>query len=358
MLDLETYQIVNVLAVCIGLIFGMIAQKKQFCFSGSIKDYILTKSTKRASSVIMAMLVAIISSQSLFFYYDIDISQSIYYKENINYFAIIFGSCLFGAGMMIADGCGNRSLVKFAQGDSNALVTLLFIAIFAYGTSKGFLSGFLRPFTQNDYLIELSSYITNISLNIYALIFVLFVLLAFFVRKIKRIFSLADGFFIGLLIACAWALTGILGEESMERLIDLQAISFIYPSAQSLELFMFYQVNELQFSVALLLGVVLGSFLMSSVNKKYSFGCTSNVNINKVKYNMIGGALMGTGGILSIGCTVGQGLSGLSTLAFSSLLAIVCIFISGFITAKILNKYNKLPMCFIFEWNDTSNYQI
>ena len=61
---------------------------------------------------------------------------------------------------------------------------------------------------------------------------------------------------------------------------------------------------------------------------------------------------MGTGGILAIGCTVGQGLSGLSTLAFSSALAIISIFISGLITAKILNKYDKLPMCFIFEWDD------
>ena len=70
---------------------------------------------------------------------------------------------------------------------------------------------------------------------------------------------------------------------------------------------------------------------------------------------MIGGALMGMGGILAIGCTVGQGLSGLSTLAFASLLAIISIFISGYFTAKILAKYNKLPMCFIFEWNDENS---
>jgi uncharacterized membrane protein YedE/YeeE len=69
---------------------------------------------------------------------------------------------------------------------------------------------------------------------------------------------------------------------------------------------------------------------------------------------MIGGALMGTGGIMAIGCTVGQGLSGLSTLAFSSGLAIISIFISGVITARILNKYEKLPMCFIFEWDDNT----
>ena len=61
---------------------------------------------------------------------------------------------------------------------------------------------------------------------------------------------------------------------------------------------------------------------------------------------------MGVGGVLAIGCTVGQGLTGFSTLAFASLLAILSIFLSGYITAVILGKKDKLPMCFIFEWND------
>ncbi|MBD3830221.1 MAG: YeeE/YedE family protein, partial [Arcobacter sp.] len=134
--------------------------------------------------------------------------------------------------------------------------------------------------------------------------------------------------------------------------IELVGISFVYPTAKTLELFTYYQVNEVTFGISMVVGVLTGTFIMSFFNKKYSFGCTANKNINKVKYNMIGGALMGTGGIMAIGCTVGQGLTGLSTLAFASALAIISIFISALITAKILNKYEKLPMCFIFEWND------
>ena len=103
---------------------------------------------------------------------------------------------------------------------------------------------------------------------------------------------------------------------------------------------------------------------MSKFNRRYSFGCTAAKGENRVRNNMIGGALMGTGGILSIGCTVGQGLTGLSTLAFASFIAILSIFISGYITAIILNRKNQLPMCFIFEWEDDdkngnpSDYQI
>lgn len=352
MFDLEIYEIVNILGLFIGIAFGVIAQKNQFCFSGSIKDYILTKSTKRGASVIMAMIIAIISTTLMANHFGIDLTQSSYFKSNINYFAIIFGGLLFGAGMMIADGCSSRSLVKYAQGDSNALITLIFIAIFAYATTKGMLYGILNPFINSPFLIELSSNIKNVQMNIFVVLAILIIILLVLVKKVKRIFTLIDGVLIGLLVSVAWFVSGYIGQDSMEREIALSSITFVYPTAKALELFTYYQVNELSFGITIICGVLIGTFLMSFSNKKYSFGCTSNQNINKVKYNMIGGALMGTGGILAIGCTVGQGLSGLSTLAFSSALAIISIFISALITAKILNKYEKLPMCFIFEWDD------
>lgn len=353
MFDLETYEIVNILGLFIGIAFGVIAQKKQFCFSGSIKDYILTKSTKRGASVIMAMIVAIISTTLMANYFQIDLTQSAYFKNNINYFAIITGGLLFGTGMMIADGCSSRSLVKYAQGDTNALITLIFIGIFAYATTKGLLYGILDPFINNTFLIEISANLENFKMNIFVVLAILVAILLYIIKKVKRVFSLFDGVLVGLLVSIAWFVTGYIGQDSMERVIDLTGISFVYPSAKTLELFTYYEVNELSFGISMVIGVLIGTFVMSFINKKYSFGCTSGQNINKVKYNMIGGALMGVGGIMAIGCTVGQGLTGLSTLAFSSALAILSIFISAIITGKILAKYNKLPMCFIFEWEDT-----
>ncbi len=357
--DFEVYEIVNILGLLLGITLGAVAQKKQFCFSGSIKDYILTKSTMRGSSVIMAMITAIITTTLVATQFELDLTQTVYYKENINYFAIIFGAILFGIGMMLADGCSNRQLIKFAQGDINSLITLIFIGIFAYATTKGFLFGYLNPFTNNETLISWSSAIENFTMNIYVVITLLSIILIYLIKKVKRVWSLVDGVAVGLLVAASWYITGVIGEESMERTIDLTGITFVYPTGKTLEFFTYYQVNELNFSISLVIGVLVGAFFMSKVNKKYSFGCTANQNINRTKYNMIGGALMGTGGVLSIGCTVGQGLTGLSTLAFASALAIITIFISAVITALFLNKKNKLPMCFIFEWKDnTPNYQI
>jgi len=357
--ELEIYELVNILGFILGLSLGAIGQKNQFCFSGSIKDYILTKSTMRGSSVIMAIIVAIISSAIVSNYFEIDLTESIYYRENLNYFSIALGGILFGVGMMLADGCSNRQLVKFAQGDTNSLITLLFIGIFAYATVKGFLNGFFNPIINNPTLLEWSSVVGNVTMNIYAVVIVLALLLLFLVKKLKRLISLWDGVLIGILVSAGWYITGIIGQESMERIIDLESVTFVYPIGRTIDFFTYYQVNQLNFSISLVLGVIVGAFLMSKANKRYSFGCTAAKSENRVKFNMVGGALMGTGGVLSIGCTVGQGLTGMSTLALASAVAIGSILISGSIAAVILNKKNRLPMCFIFEWKDNSpDYQI
>lgn len=348
----EIFEIVNILGLILGALFGMIAQKRQFCFSGSIKDYMLTKSTMRGASVVMAMIVAIISTSIIASYYELDFSQTPYYRENINYFVIILGGLMFGVGMMLADGCSNRHLVKFAQGDKNSLISIVFIGIFAFATARGFISGFLSPITNNPTLIELSALIEEKTMNIYVVLGILLLILFILTKRLKRIFSLWDGVLIGLIVAAAWSVTGILGEESIERVVNIEGISFVYPTGKTIELFMLYQVNELTFSISLVLGVLIGAFTMSKFNKRYSFGCTAAKGENRVRNNMIGGALMGTGGVLSIGCTVGQGLTGLSTLAFGSALAIASIFLGGLVAAIYLNKKNELPMCFIFEWND------
>jgi uncharacterized membrane protein YedE/YeeE len=352
-MELEVYEIVNILAFVIGLIFGAIAQKTQFCFSGSIKDYILTGSTKRAASVLMAMIVAILCTSFISGHYEIDLQSSVYFKENINYFTIILGGVLFGAGMMIADGCSSRHLIKFAQGDSHSFVAVIFIGLFAFATTKGLLSPIIIPLTNSETLINISTLITNFVMNIYFVVSVLVLALYFVMeKKLSRITQLYDGVIVGLLVGIAWYITGVIGSESMERTINLSALAFVYPTANSIDTLTNYSIIELKHSVILIVGVFSGALIMSMFNKKYSFGCLANNKGSKLNNAMVGGALMGVGGVLAIGCTVGQGLSGLSTLAFSSLLAISSIMLSGWFTAKILKKKERLPMCFIFEWND------
>jgi uncharacterized membrane protein YedE/YeeE len=351
--EYEIYKIVNILGFILGVLFGIVAQKCQFCFSGSIKDYMLTKSTKRGASVVLAMIVAIVSTSLITNFNDIDFISTNFYKENVNYFTIVLGGALFGAGMIMADGCSSRHLIKFAQGDNHSLITLIFIGIFAYAATKGLFYEPISLVTQNETLLNISSSIGNFTLSLWFILpLLLFILWILIDKKVSRLVSLSDGIFIGLFIAVGWYITGVIGSDAMERSISTISMTFVYPTAQTLELFTQYENFNLTFGISIILGVLVGAFTMSKFNKRYSFGCTSNIKRNKLAYNMIGGAMMGVGGVLAIGCTVGQGLTGLSTLASASFVAITSIMVSGYISAIYFKRKDKLPMCFVFDWDD------
>lgn len=349
-LDLEQYEIINIFALLIGLVYGLVAQKTQFCFSGSIKDYILDKSTRRSASIITAIITAIVSSQLLASVYNIDFNQSIYLQANINYISIILGGLLFGSGMMLADGCSSRHLVKFAQGDLHSLVTIVFISVFAYMTSKGIFSYASGLIQKNDFLLGLSTIIPNKPLPIFIILALLLLALWKLTPTLKNLLRCFDGLIVGLLIGFSWFVTGILGFNEFEALA-LEGLSFVFPSGKTLEYLMFFSGSTLSFSVSIIFGVLSGAFLMSMINKKYRFGCAAPQKNNKLKNAMVGGSLMGVGGILSLGCTIGQGLTGVSTLAFASLLAISSIVVSAYFTAVYMKKKDTLVACFSFDWH-------
>lgn len=348
--SLESYEVVNIVAFVIGLAYGIVAQKTQFCFSGSIKDFVLTKSTRRSASVLMAVLSAIVSSQFLAHTYGIDLAKSVYLQTDINYFSILFGGSLFGAGMMLADGCSSRHLVKFSQGDLHSLVTIVFIAVFGYISAKGILAIGLEPIAKNEWLLHVSGWIPNQPLPLYVVIPLLLAALWKVVPGFKNLLSCMDGAVVGVLIGCAWYVTGVLGFDDFEPLA-LEALSFVFPSGKTLEYLMFFSGSTLSFSVSVVFGIVFGAFLMSFFNKKYRFGCVVSQNSSKLKNGIIGGMMMGMGGILAMGCTIGQGLSGISTLAFASFVAIGSIMVSAYFTAKWMAKRDALPRCFDFDWS-------
>ncbi len=348
--DLEPNQIVNICAVFIGLVYGIIAQKTQFCFSGSIKDFVLRKSTRRSASILTAMISAILFSQLLSYAYTIDYSMTIYLQPNINYFTIVVGGVLFGIGMMRADGCSSRHLVKFSQGDLHSLVTLLCVAVFAYMTAKGLFSQSIALVQTNGTLLDLSSLIPNRPVSMLLIIFLLVLALWKVVPDVKNLLRCSDGLVVGLLIGLSWFVTGVLGFDAFETM-PLESLSFVYPSGKTLEYLMFFSGSTLSFSISVVFGIIAGGFVMSLFNKKYKFSCAAPQNSDKLKNSMIGGSLMGIGGILAMGCTIGQGLSGISTLALSSFVAIVSISVSAYMTALYMAKKEALPSCFNFDWS-------
>jgi len=347
---MDENNIFTIIALLLGVAYGFVAQQKQFCFSGSIKDIILFKHTRRTASLIVAITTAVFATQSLGYFFEIDYTTTKYYV-NINYLFIILGGALFGYGMMVSDGCSSRHLIKFAQGDMNSFYILTVLGIFSYLTYS-FISANFEAIYSNSLIVN-SMMDTIFEIPLYIMAPILLYLLYKSLTNCMNFFQVLDGVIIGLLIALTWYLTTIYAEELFLD-ITSQSLSFVYPLGKIGEyIFSFFNFEHLHFGVVTVFGIIFGSFISSKINPQFSkkMMCdNSKQNPPKLPMKLFGGACMGVGGILAVGCTVGQGLSGLSTLSFASFLAISSIYISAYFTAKWLHKKNALIACFVFDF--------
>jgi uncharacterized membrane protein YedE/YeeE len=341
------------MSLAIGFAYGFVAQREQFCFSGGIKDIILFKHTRRTASLVVAITTTIILTQILGFYQEMDFQETRYYS-NINYLFIILGGILFGYGMMISDGCSSRHLIKMAQGEKESFYIIISLGIFAFITYK--LLGIYGDYIYNNALIDFFQTDLALALPIVVVLVIVFFLLYKSLKKCINILQTWDGFLIGLIITAGWFVTDYFYNQLfLEQ--TLQSLSFVYPLGKSIEFFTSgFDINVIyMFPVLSMFGVVLGAFISSLTNKKYSkkqMCDNSMMNPPSLKMKLFGGACMGVGGILAIGCTVGQGLSGVSTLSLASFLAIGSIYISAYITAIYMNKKNALIACFVFDFEE------
>lgn len=348
----EETTIYLLLSLSLGFAYGFIAQREQFCFSGGIKDIILFKHTRRTASLIVAITTTVIFTQFFSWYLGIDFQNTRYFA-NINYLFIVLGGLLFGYGMMVSDGCSSRHLIKMAQGDKESFFILIALGLFAFLTYK-----ILSLFGTQIYSLNIVKlFQVDFAWSVPFLIVMIIVsfLLYKSLKKCMHILQTWDGFLIGLLITFGWLATyyfyNLLFLE--ER---LQSLSFVYPLGKSIEfLTSGFSIEILtMFPVLTMIGVILGAFISAKTNAKYSkkqMCDNSYQNPPKLPMKLFGGACMGVGGILAVGCTVGQGLSGVSTLSLASLVAIVSIYSSAYITAVYMNKKNALIACFVFDFN-------
>jgi uncharacterized membrane protein YedE/YeeE len=343
----------TLLAILFGILYGVLAQRKQFCFSGSIKDFILFKHTRRTASLVVAISSVVIFTQLIAYFYNIDFTQTKYYVH-INYLFIVIGGLMFGYGMMISDGCSSRHLIKLAQGDISSLYILITLGLFAYLTYS-ILSQYYDTIYTNK-IIKYFTFDNSYQLSLLIILPILSIFLFKSLKKCKNFFQTLDGLAIGLLISIVWYTTNIISDYYFIE-ISSQSLSFVYPIGKLMEFsFLGFNSQYLIFPVLIVIGVLIGAFISSQFNKQYSkkYMCDiSNKNPPKLFARLIGGAYMGTGGILSIGCTVGQGLSGVSTLSSSSFIAILSIYISAFFTAKQMEKKNALIACFVFDFHNS-----
>lgn len=352
--------IVAWLAFALGVVFGAVAQRVDFCTMGAISDIVQMGDWRRMRMWLLAIAVAIVGANGLEAMGVIDLSKSIYTASRTTWLSSIVGGVLFGFGMTLASGCGSKTLIRLGGGNLKSAVVLMALAISAYMTLKG-LFGIWRvealDVVRFDTSVlgagrsDLGSIVgALVGTGPWTRLFVasaVAIALAAFVfasREFRRDRKLVLGsIVIGAVIVAGWYVTAHIGyvaenpqtlEESFVATNSgrAESFSFVSPVAYLLELLLLWsdQSKIVTFGIAAVIGVAAGSAAMAVAMRRFrweSFSSTEDL-VN----HLVGGVLMGFGGVTALGCTIGQGLTGISTLAVGSILAFVSI-IAGCVLA-------------------------
>jgi len=324
----------------LGIIFGATAQRTNFCTMGALSDIIFMGNWDRFRAWLLAIAVAILCSQMLHLTETINLNKSIYLTTNLGWAGAVLGGALFGFGMTLASGCGNKTLVRLGAGNMKSLVVFIFMGIFAYMTLRGFI-GPARVELEGMTIIDLKakgfssqgmpeflSAFIGVSENTLRWILSIGIAggLLIFCFKDKEFrsqpFHIAAGFIIGFLVPAAWYLTGVIGNDDFDP-TQLASFSFIAPTGDSIQYLMTFTGATINFGIATVGGVIVGAFLMAKARGQFKI--ESFTTTDDFVRHLIGSAMMGVGGVLALGCTIGQGITGISTLAIGSLIAVTSI---------------------------------
>ena len=335
-----------------GLLFGATAQRTNFCTMGAISDIVFMGDFRRMRAWLLAIAVAMIATQAMYAAGLVDINRSAYLTANFGWLGAIAGGLLFGFGMTMAGGCGNKTLVRIGGGNLKSVVVALILGLFAYMTMRGILAvARLEMETVanigladrgiahqglTDFLMALGLDGGAARLLVVAVLaggLLVYCLKDAAFRASPR--DLAAGLILGLLVPAGWWITGMLGADEFEP-VPLASFAFVAPIAESMQYLMTFTGATINFGVATVAGVIAGSFLIAVATK--SFRVEAFTDAGDMIRHMVGGAIMGTGGVLAMGCTIGQGLTGLSTLASGSVLAFLSILAGGYLGMKYLEE--------------------
>jgi len=328
----EPRLLVAAAALGLGLAFGALAESSQFCLLGGVREArggaaggaAGKESGVRLAAFLAAALAGLAATQALVGAGALDLSGSVYLASSIALHAVLLGGFLFGLGAALTRGCAGRLTILAATGNLRAMIVILVVAIAGYATMRGILSpvrvsveGLGAASTQRDLaaILGLDGSGRFFVAAIAAAGAVWFALRAGLWRGVA-------GLLIGLVIAGGWAASGVLGDDGFEKHAPW-APSFIAPLGRGLAYLMTYTGARIDAGVAFAAGVLGGAFLSSLAGGRA--GLTSFESPRQTLRYLAGGLLMGFGGVMAIGCSTGQGLSGVSTLAPASLMALAAI---------------------------------
>ena len=339
---------------------GAIMQRTNFCTLGAVSDGILMEDWSRMRQWCLAIGIAILGVAFMSHLGWIDVTKSLYTGNRVLYLSTLIGSVLFGIGMVLASGCGSKTLVRIGSGNLKSIVVFIVLGLVAYMTMRGFL-GILRTNSIDQVALNLkttqdlpSVLSASVGMGKEQLRWILslviggaFIAYALLKKSFWNVENLTAGVGVGLAITAIWWVSGHLAhlEEDPNTLQEaflvtnsgrMESLSFVAPYAYSLDWLMFTSDKSkvLTIGIVAVLGMIAGSAISALISKRFRWEAFRGVE--DTANHLVGAALMGFGGVTAMGCTVGQGLSGISTLALNAFIALPGFFLGGYLGLQYL----------------------
>ena len=354
------------------VVMGVAISRTNFCTMGAVSDWVNLRDFGRLGAWMLAIVVTMLSVSILEVssVFELDGSRPPYRSPTFAWLRYLLGGLMFGVGMTLAGGCVSKNLVRFGGGNLKSFVTLIFAAICAYLMTKTVffeiafynwihpLSIDLSPLNiqTQDIGSIMAALIPSIDAGVFHIVtaIAVSVLVVWFILKTRGIrnnlANIGAGLIIGGAVTVGWYLTagpaGIEWAEAAEFVdnppvgVGVQSFTFVNPLGEFISLFLDLGNISILVTAGMLaaVGLVAGSFADALVSRQFRLSWFASFRDFVV--NAVGGILMGIGGVLALGCTIGQGISGLSTLAVGSIIVLVAIIFSSAVTLKV--QYYRL----------------
>ncbi|OGA07583.1 MAG: transporter [Betaproteobacteria bacterium RIFCSPHIGHO2_12_FULL_69_13] len=346
-------------AFALAFVFGAVANKTDFCTMGAVSDWVNMGDLNRMRMWLLAIGVAVLGANALQLAGIVDLSKSIYPGPNFTWLSYLVGGFLFGVGMTLGSGCGSKTLIRLGGGNLKSLVVFIVMGIAAYMTLRGILGAFrvgvlekaMVTLAGGQDLPSLAAAATGAgkSMAIGVLAAIAgggLVAFAYASREFRSNFDYTlGGVVVGLVVVGGWYVSGRLGylAEDPQTLQEafvatntgrMESFTFVSPFAFSLEYLMLWTDKSkiVTYGIASVVGVIAGSAAYALASRKFRWEGFRDAEDTGM--HIVGGLLMGFGGITALGCTIGQGITGFSTLALGSILTFVAIVAGAAATMK------------------------
>jgi uncharacterized membrane protein YedE/YeeE len=338
-------------AFALAFVFGAVGNKTNFCTMGAVSDWVNMGDKNRLRMWLLAIAVALIGSSVLQLAGVVDFSKSIYPGPNFTWLSYIVGGFLFGVGMTLGSGCGSKTLIRIGGGNLKSLVVYVFLGIAAYMTLRGLFGAFRVGVLERGSVTFATGQDLPALLGVHRSILAAVIgggllVYVYLSKEFRASFDYTlGGVVTGLVVVGGWYVSGVVGyvAEDPQTLQEafvatnstrMESFSFVGPLAYTLEYLMFWTDKSkiVTYGIASALGVIAGSAAYALATR--TFRWEGFHDAEDTANHVVGGILMGFGGITALGCTIGQAITGISTLALGSFIAFAAIVAGSALTMK------------------------